>query len=93
LAGYSTHEIALTDGPMKWIDLHGRPHGQYWLFKAAEFHLALETIASTFTGAVAAARTARRASAATFAGRIGEPQQTGGGVLARIRRLGLGISL
>ena len=53
LAGYATHEIALTEGPMEWIDLHGHNHGQYWIFKAAEFHVELDAIESTFTGAVA----------------------------------------
>jgi len=55
LAGYSTHELALTEGPMDWIDLHGRHHGQYWLFKADHFHVDLDTIASTFSGSVSAA--------------------------------------
>jgi len=64
LAGYATREVALTEGPMDWIDLHGRHHGQYWLLKADHFHIDLETIASTFTGVVAAIRTAQPASAA-----------------------------
>src|ERR1700739_4668823 len=34
LPGFITHEIGLTEGPMDWIDLHGRHHGQYWLFKS-----------------------------------------------------------
>lgn len=55
LPGYVTHEIALTEGPMDWIDLHGRHHGQYWLFKSDHFHVDLQTVASTFTGAVSAA--------------------------------------
>jgi serine protease Do len=63
LPGYATHEIALTEGPMDWIDLHGRHHGQYWLFKADHFHVDLDTIASTFSGAVAAATPVRPAAA------------------------------
>ena len=55
LRGFVTHEIALTEGPMDWIDLHGRHHGQYWLFKSDHFHVDLQTIASTFTGTVSAA--------------------------------------
>jgi hypothetical protein len=55
LQGYVTHEIALTEGPMEWIDLHGRHHGQYWLFKIDHFHAELETVRSTFTGSVSAA--------------------------------------
>jgi len=54
LAGYATREIALTEGPMEWIDLHGRHHGQYWLFKANHFQVDLETIGSTFTGSISA---------------------------------------
>ncbi|MGB2634631.1 MAG: PEGA domain-containing protein [Candidatus Acidiferrum sp.] len=55
LPGFVVHEIALTEGPMDWIDLHGRHHGQYWLFKSDHFEVNLETIAGTFTGAVSAA--------------------------------------
>src|SRR3974390_2315447 len=62
LTGYATREIALTEGPMDWIDLHGRHHGEYWLFKSDHFHVDLETIASTFTGAVAAVHAAQPAS-------------------------------
>jgi serine protease Do len=62
LAGYVTHEIALTEGPMDWIDLHGRHHGQYWLFKTDTFHVNLETVASIFTGAVSAANAAQPAA-------------------------------
>lgn len=62
LSGYSTHEIALTEGPMDWIDLHGRHHGQYWLFKTDHFHVDLETIASTFMGAISAATPAQPAA-------------------------------
>jgi S1-C subfamily serine protease len=59
LAGYSTHEIALTEGPMDWIDLHGRHHGQYWLFKTSHFEVELDSIARTFSGSVAADTAAR----------------------------------
>jgi S1-C subfamily serine protease len=54
LPGFITHEIPLTEGPMDWIDLHGRHHGQYWLFKSDHFHVDLATIAGTFTGALSA---------------------------------------
>ena len=40
---------------MDWIDLHGRHHGQYWLFKSDHFHIDLETVAATFTGSITAA--------------------------------------
>jgi S1-C subfamily serine protease len=62
LPGYVTHEIALTEGPMDWIDLHGRHHGQYWLFKTDTFHVDLETVASTFTGAISSANAAQPAA-------------------------------
>jgi PEGA domain len=52
LAGFATQEIALTEGPMDWIDLHGRHHGQYWLLKSDHFQADLDPISSTFTGAV-----------------------------------------
>jgi S1-C subfamily serine protease len=52
LNGYVAHEIALTEGPMDWIDLHGRHHGQYWLFKTDHFHVDLETIGKTFNGKI-----------------------------------------
>jgi S1-C subfamily serine protease len=59
LPGFITHEIALTEGPMDWIDLHGRHHGQYWLFKSDHFHVEMDTIAHTFTGVVSAATPAQ----------------------------------
>jgi serine protease Do len=54
LPGYATREIALTEGPMNWIDLHGHNHGEYWLFKSDHFHADLELISAAFTGTVAA---------------------------------------
>jgi serine protease Do len=54
LPGYATREIALTEGPMNWIDLHGHSHGEYWLIKSDHFHADLELISSAFTGTVAA---------------------------------------
>jgi serine protease Do len=62
LTGYATHEIALTEGPMQWIDLHGRNHGQYWLFKSDHFEVQLDPVGSTFTGAVTAALTPEAAA-------------------------------
>ena len=64
LPGYATREIALTEGPMEWIDLHGHHHGQYWLFKSDHFHAELDTISSTFTGAVSASLPAQPAGLA-----------------------------
>lgn len=56
LDGYATKEVQLTYGPMEWISvMNGRRHGQYWLFKAAEFDVRLDSIASTFTGKISEA--------------------------------------
>jgi S1-C subfamily serine protease len=54
LAGYTTKEITLTQGPMNWVSLNGRNHGEYWLLKSDHFHVELQAISETFTGAVAA---------------------------------------
>jgi serine protease Do len=62
LPGYATREIALTEGPMNWIDLHGHSHGEYWLIKSDHFHADLELIASAFTGTVAAVSAAQPAA-------------------------------
>jgi serine protease Do len=62
LPGYATREIALTEGPMNWIDLHGHNHGEYWLFKSDHFHADLELISAAFTGTVAAVSAAQSAA-------------------------------
>jgi serine protease Do len=62
LPGYATREIALTVGPMNWIDLHGHNHGEYWLIKADHFHADLELISAAFTSAVAAVSAAQPAA-------------------------------
>lgn len=54
LAGYSTKEMTLTDGPMNWISINGRNHGEYWLLKSNHFHISLQRIAETFTGDISA---------------------------------------
>ena len=54
LTGYATREIALTVGPMEWLDLHGRNHGAYWTFKSDHFHADLDLVSATFTGNVLA---------------------------------------
>ena len=56
LAGYATKEIPLTEGPMEWISLNGRKHGEYFLFKTDHFDVQLDSIAQTFTGEVGANR-------------------------------------
>jgi serine protease Do len=62
LPGYATREIALTEGPMNWIDLHGHSHGEYWLIKSDHFHADLELISAAFTGTVAAVSAAQPAA-------------------------------
>jgi len=54
LAGYSTREMTLTEGPMNWISLNGHNHGEYWLLKSNHFHINLQRIAETFTGGITA---------------------------------------
>ncbi|MGC1415071.1 MAG: trypsin-like peptidase domain-containing protein [Candidatus Acidiferrum sp.] len=52
LAGYATKEIRMTDGPMEWISLNGRNHGEYYLLKGDHFDVELEAIGQVFTGGV-----------------------------------------
>jgi S1-C subfamily serine protease len=52
LAGYASKEMTVTDGPMNWVGLNGKNHGEYFLFKADHFHLNLEPVAGIFTGTV-----------------------------------------
>lgn len=54
LAGYATKEIRLTDGPMNWISLNGRNHGEYWLLKGDHFEVELQAVGQVFTGGVSA---------------------------------------
>lgn len=54
LAGYSTKELTLTEGPMEWVSLSGKNHGDYWLLKSDHFEVELQAITETFTGAVSA---------------------------------------
>ncbi len=54
LAGYTTRELKLTEGPMDWISLNGRNRGEYWLLKTDHFHVDLQPISETFTGSVTA---------------------------------------
>jgi S1-C subfamily serine protease len=54
LTGYATRELKLTEGPMNWISLNGRNHGEYWLFKSSHFHIDLQPISEIFTGGITA---------------------------------------
>jgi S1-C subfamily serine protease len=54
LVGYATKEISLTEGPMNWVGLNGRNHGEYWLLKSDHFQVDLYLISQTFTGKISA---------------------------------------
>ena len=54
LAGYTTKEILLTEGPMEWVSLYGRSRGDYWLLKSSHSHVDLQPITETFTGEISA---------------------------------------
>jgi S1-C subfamily serine protease len=54
LVGYATKELQMTDGPMNWISLNGRNHGEYWLLKSDHFNVDLRPISEVFTGGVTA---------------------------------------
>jgi serine protease Do len=53
LAGYTSKEIQMTEGPMNWVSLKGHNHGEYWLLKAKHFHVELEPVSKVFTGKIA----------------------------------------
>jgi serine protease Do len=55
LAGYASKEIELTAGPMQWIGLNGRSHGEYFLFKSDHFDVTLEQFSKSLTGTLTAA--------------------------------------
>jgi serine protease Do len=55
LAGYASKEIELTAGPMAWIGLNGRSHGEYFLFKSDHFDVTLEQFSKSLTGTLTAA--------------------------------------
>jgi S1-C subfamily serine protease len=54
LKGYAAKELLLSNGPVNWIGLNGRNHGEYWLFKTAHFHVNLDPIPEVFTGTISA---------------------------------------
>jgi len=54
LAGYTTKEIQMTEGPMNWVSLKGHSHGEYWLLKLKNFHVELDPISKVFTGNISA---------------------------------------
>ncbi|MCU1243316.1 MAG: hypothetical protein JWO71_4042 [Candidatus Acidoferrum typicum] len=54
LAGYTTKEIQMTEGPMNWVSLKGHSHGEYWLLKLKSFHVELDPISKVFTGNITA---------------------------------------
>ncbi len=50
--GFAPREVLLTEGPMNWVSLKGHNHGGYWLLKTDHFHVELQSMSRTFTGAV-----------------------------------------
>ncbi len=54
LAGYTTKEVQMTEGPMNWVSLKGHNHGEYWLVKTNHFHVDLDPLSKVFTGKVSA---------------------------------------
>ena len=54
LTGYATRELTLTEGPMNWVSLNGRNHGEYWLLKSDHFHVDLQPLSKMFTGGITA---------------------------------------
>ena len=54
LAGYTTKEIQMTEGPMNWVSLKGHNHGEYWLLKLQHFHVDLDPVSKVFTGNISA---------------------------------------
>ena len=49
LAGYTSKEFTLTEGPMNWVGLNGHNHGDYFLLKTDHFHVNLDPVAGVFT--------------------------------------------
>src|ERR1700747_2171457 len=42
--GYTSQQITLTDGPLQWISVNGRRHGNYFLLKGDHFDFRLEQV-------------------------------------------------
>lgn len=42
--GYTSQQITLTDGPLQWISVTGRRHGNYFLLKGDHFDFRLEQV-------------------------------------------------
>lgn len=53
LPGYATQEFHLTEGPMEWISLNGRKHGEFFLLKTNAIHVDLKPVGQVFTGTIA----------------------------------------
>lgn len=64
LPGYATKEIQLTVGPMERHSLNGRSQGEYWVIRARQFSVVLDSISDTFTGEIHAKTAAERGEAA-----------------------------
>jgi serine protease Do len=53
LEGFLSKEFQLCEGPQHWRDIHGRDHGEYWLFKDKSFQVSLDPVSAEFTGGIA----------------------------------------
>ncbi|MGB0035159.1 MAG: PEGA domain-containing protein [Candidatus Acidiferrales bacterium] len=42
MKGYVAQDVKLTDGPLVWVAVTGRHHGNYWVFKTNHFEVQLE---------------------------------------------------
>jgi hypothetical protein len=47
--GYTSQQITLTDGPLQWISVTGRRHGNYFLLKGDHFLFQLEQLSEAST--------------------------------------------
>jgi S1-C subfamily serine protease len=71
LAGYATKEMTITEGPMNWVGLNGRNHGEYFLLKTSAIHLNLDPISGVFTGSISERVSSSMATAsATHSGNL-----------------------
>ena len=54
LEGYLPKEIKLTEGPLNWISVNGRNHGEYYQLKSDHFEVQLQPVKLVFNGDVTA---------------------------------------
>ena len=44
--GYALQQITLTDGPLDWVGITGKKHGEYFVLRSDHFELQLEPVAT-----------------------------------------------